>query len=254
MFYQMILRLLLSAAGLGLASVWLSGVHVDRPATLFWAALLLGIANTVVRPVLVLLTLPATILTLGLFLLVINAAMLGLVSWMLPGFSLDGFWSALAGRALAGVGWAGTYMTGLKLLADLVDERMMARAVTAHAAGIGVSGDRFEFVSESMAQRQWAEPAISRRARWPSMRSSVERTISIPSSNCAVISLRISWIAASGICFNALPISAWIASACWSRGRAAIDARMRAAMSSFESMSALSRPFRGGSGAGAISR
>ena len=56
------------------------------------------------------------------------------------GLLADGFWSAVAGRALAGVGWAGTYMTGLKLLADRVDEKMMARAVTAHAAGIGVSG------------------------------------------------------------------------------------------------------------------
>lgn len=95
MLYQMILRLLLSAAGLGLAAVWLDGVHVTQLSTLFWAALLLGIANTVVRPILILLTLPATILTLGLFLFVINAAMLGLVSWMLPGFTLDGFWAAL---------------------------------------------------------------------------------------------------------------------------------------------------------------
>lgn len=95
MLYQMILRLLLSAAGLGLAAVWLDGVHVAQASTLFWAALLLGIANTVVRPILILLTLPATILTLGLFLFVINAAMLGLVSWLLPGFALDGFWSAL---------------------------------------------------------------------------------------------------------------------------------------------------------------
>lgn len=95
MLYQMLLRLLLSAAGLGLASVWLDGVHVAQPATLFWAALLLGIANTIVRPVLILFTLPATVLTLGLFLLVINAAMLGLVAWALPGFRLDGFWSAL---------------------------------------------------------------------------------------------------------------------------------------------------------------
>jgi len=95
MLYQMVLRLLLSAAGLGLAAVWLDGVHVAHPSTLFWAALLLGIANTVVRPLLILLTLPATILTLGLFLLVINAAMLGLVSWVLPGFTLDGFWPAL---------------------------------------------------------------------------------------------------------------------------------------------------------------
>jgi predicted MFS family arabinose efflux permease len=56
------------------------------------------------------------------------------------GLFAEGFWSAVLGRALAGIGWAGTYMTGLKLLADRVDEKMMARAVTAHAAGIGVSG------------------------------------------------------------------------------------------------------------------
>ena len=56
------------------------------------------------------------------------------------GLAADGFWSAMAGRALAGIGWAGTYMTGLKLLADRVDERMMSRAVAAHAAGIGISG------------------------------------------------------------------------------------------------------------------
>src|SRR5258705_3739734 len=52
----------------------------------------------------------------------------------------DGFWSALVARALTGVGWAGTYMTGLKLLADQVDERMMSRATAGHAAGIGISG------------------------------------------------------------------------------------------------------------------
>jgi MFS family permease len=58
------------------------------------------------------------------------------------GFALfaDGFWSAIALRALAGVGWAGAYMTGLKLLSDRVDERQMSRAVTGHAAGVGVAG------------------------------------------------------------------------------------------------------------------
>jgi predicted MFS family arabinose efflux permease len=56
------------------------------------------------------------------------------------GLFADGFWSAVVGRALAGVGWAGTYMTGLKLLADRVDDKLMSRAVTAHAAGIGVAG------------------------------------------------------------------------------------------------------------------
>lgn len=52
----------------------------------------------------------------------------------------DGFWSAMATRALTGMGWAGSYMTGLKLLADQVDDRLMSRAVTGHAASIGVSG------------------------------------------------------------------------------------------------------------------
>jgi len=52
----------------------------------------------------------------------------------------DGFWSAVLLRGLAGLGWAGTYMTGLKLLADQVDARMMSRAVTGHAASIGISG------------------------------------------------------------------------------------------------------------------
>lgn len=56
------------------------------------------------------------------------------------GLAADGFWSAMTGRVLAGIGWAGTYMTGLKLLADQVEDRMMSRAVAAHAAGIGVAG------------------------------------------------------------------------------------------------------------------
>jgi predicted MFS family arabinose efflux permease len=59
---------------------------------------------------------------------------------LLFGLVAEGFWSALALRALAGVGWAGTYMTGLKLLADQVDAKMMSRATTGHAASIGVSG------------------------------------------------------------------------------------------------------------------
>lgn len=59
---------------------------------------------------------------------------------LLFGVLADGFWSALATRALTGIGWAGTYMTGLKLLADQVDAKLMSRAVTGHAASIGISG------------------------------------------------------------------------------------------------------------------
>ena len=59
---------------------------------------------------------------------------------LLFGLYADGFWPALATRALTGIGWAGTYMTGLKLLADQVDKKLMSRAVTGHAASIGISG------------------------------------------------------------------------------------------------------------------
>ena len=59
---------------------------------------------------------------------------------LLFGLLADGFWSALTTRALTGIGWAGTYMTGLKLLADQVDAKLMSRAVTGHAASIGISG------------------------------------------------------------------------------------------------------------------
>ena len=59
---------------------------------------------------------------------------------LLFGLLADGFWSAFFTRALAGMGWAGTYMTGLKLLADQVDAKTMSRAVTGHAASIGISG------------------------------------------------------------------------------------------------------------------
>ena len=59
---------------------------------------------------------------------------------LLFAFFADGFWSALVSRALTGIGWAGTYMTGLKLLADKVDAKQMSRAAAGHAASIGISG------------------------------------------------------------------------------------------------------------------
>jgi len=65
---------------------------------------------------------------------------LTIVGHALFGLFADGFWSALGARALAGIGWAGTYMTGLKLLADRVDARLLSRATAGHAASIGISG------------------------------------------------------------------------------------------------------------------
>ena len=68
------------------------------------------------------------------------------------GLFADGFWSAMATRALTGVGWAGTYMTGVKLLADQVDAKLMSRAVTGHAASIGISGALSFSVADVLAQ------------------------------------------------------------------------------------------------------
>ncbi|MEW5755115.1 MAG: phage holin family protein [Pseudomonadota bacterium] len=108
-----ILRILIVALGLWVASEWVRGIHVEGPWTLLGAALLLGIVNAIVRPIIVLLTLPVTILTLGLFLLVINAAMLGLVAWMFDDFSISGFWAAVLGSLVVSVtGWLASAFIG----------------------------------------------------------------------------------------------------------------------------------------------
>ena len=105
---RFLLRALIAALGLWLASVIVPGIEVDGVVTLILAAVLLGVVNAFVRPVVILLTLPLTLLTLGLFLLVVNAAMLGLVSVVLPGFEVAGFWPAVFGAVVTGlVSWAG---------------------------------------------------------------------------------------------------------------------------------------------------
>lgn len=108
-----VIRLLIGALGLWLASELVPGIAVHGAWTLLGAALLLGIVNAVVRPLLVILTLPITVLTLGLFLLVINAATLGLVAWMLDNFTIAGFWPALLGAIVVSVtGWLASYFIG----------------------------------------------------------------------------------------------------------------------------------------------
>jgi putative membrane protein len=108
-----LIRLLIGALGLWLASELVPGIEVHGVWTLLGAALLLGIVNAVVRPLLVILTLPITVLTLGLFLLVINAATLGLVAWMLDNFTIAGFWPAFLGAIVVSVtGWLASYFIG----------------------------------------------------------------------------------------------------------------------------------------------
>jgi len=108
-----LLRLLVVALGLWLASELVPGIAVTGAGTLLGAALLLGIVNAVVRPLLVVLTFPITVLTLGLFLLVVNAAMLGLVAWVFDNFTIAGFWPAVFGAIVVSVtGWLASYFIG----------------------------------------------------------------------------------------------------------------------------------------------
>lgn len=108
-----LVRLLISALGLWLAARIVPGMQIEGGGTLLAAALLLGIVNAVVRPVAVLLTLPFTIVTLGLFLLVVNAAMLGLVAALLEGFRLEGAGAALLGSIVVGLtGWIASWTVG----------------------------------------------------------------------------------------------------------------------------------------------
>lgn len=95
------------AVGLGLVAWLLPGVDIATPLALVVGALVLGLVNALVRPVLTVLTLPITILTLGLFYLVVNAAAFGLAAWFVPGFQVHGFGSAVLGALLTSLfSWA----------------------------------------------------------------------------------------------------------------------------------------------------
>ncbi|MCZ8130974.1 MAG: phage holin family protein [Steroidobacteraceae bacterium] len=108
-----LLRGALAAIGLWVATLLLDGVRYDAPLTLLLAGLLLGVVNAIVRPLAVVLTLPITFLTLGLFLLVINAGMVAFVAWLLPGLHVAGFWSALlAAIVVSIVGGVGQALKG----------------------------------------------------------------------------------------------------------------------------------------------
>ncbi len=90
-----LLRFLLTGLGVVLTAYLLPGVNVDDYGSALLVALVLAIANIIVKPILILLTIPVTIITLGLFLLAINAIIIMLVDSVVPGFEVDGFWWAL---------------------------------------------------------------------------------------------------------------------------------------------------------------
>lgn len=108
-----IIRVLIVAAGLWVASKIVPGVDITDGTSLLLAALVLGVINAFVRPVIVIMTLPLTILTLGLFLLIINAGMLSLAAWLLDGMTIASFWSALFGSIVVAItGWIASSFIG----------------------------------------------------------------------------------------------------------------------------------------------
>ena len=98
-----VLRTLITMLGLYLASALLPGVQIVGTGSFILAAILLGLVNALIRPIAFVLTLPLTIVTLGLFLFVLNAAMFGLVAALLDNFAVAGFWSAVFGAIIVSI-------------------------------------------------------------------------------------------------------------------------------------------------------
>ena len=108
MLARIVVRLIFGALGLWLAARFVPGISISDTTTLILAAALLGIINAVVRPIVVILTLPFTIVTLGLFLLVVNAAMIGLASIFFRGFHVHDLWAGILAAVVTGiVSWVG---------------------------------------------------------------------------------------------------------------------------------------------------
>jgi len=114
---EFLIRVLCVVAGLWVATHLIPGIHIEGGMTFVWAAVLLIAVNALIRPLAILFTLPLTLLTLGLFIFVINAAMFGLVAALLDGMSVSGFFSALFGALVVGL----VSIVGMSLLG--ADER-----------------------------------------------------------------------------------------------------------------------------------
>ena len=110
---NLLIRWIVMTAAILMAAYVIDGIHVSGFFSAFFAAAALGILNAVFRPILLVLTLPINILTLGLFTFVINALMLKLASAVIPGFDVYGFWPAVLGALLISiVSWALNMLIG----------------------------------------------------------------------------------------------------------------------------------------------
>jgi putative membrane protein len=108
-----LIRALISAFGLWIASQVVPGIGIGSWQSLLAAGVLLGLVNAIIRPVFFFLTLPLTILTLGLFIFFVNGAMLGLVGWLLKDVRIDGLWPAVFGALIISlVSWVASWFIG----------------------------------------------------------------------------------------------------------------------------------------------
>jgi putative membrane protein len=100
---KFLLRLLLNALALMVAAYFVPGLTLSGPGAAIVAGIVLGFVNAIIKPILFLLTLPFTLITLGLFLFVLNAICLALTAAVVPGFTIAGFWSALFGALIVSI-------------------------------------------------------------------------------------------------------------------------------------------------------
>src|SRR6266853_4680455 len=106
-------RLVITGLGLWAAETVVPGVRLDGWGNLVVSALLLGVVNAVIRPIILILTLPLTVLTLGFFILIVNGISLALVAALVPGFHIAGLFSATVGAIIVGLtGWAASAFIG----------------------------------------------------------------------------------------------------------------------------------------------
>jgi putative membrane protein len=106
-------RLVITALGLWAAETIVPGIEITGVGNLVVAALLLGMVNAVVRPFLIVFTLPITVITLGLFIFVVNGLSLAFVAWLMAGFTISGLGSAILGSIVVGLtGWFASMFVG----------------------------------------------------------------------------------------------------------------------------------------------
>ncbi len=99
----LVISLVVNALALFITQLVVTGINFDSVISLFVSAVVVSIVNTFIRPFAQLISLPITVLTLGIFALVVNAGMLALAAWVVPGFHIDGFWAAFWGSILLSI-------------------------------------------------------------------------------------------------------------------------------------------------------